>query len=123
MQKTEELFHRWNADRRLDTFEGRLLATRLKARLRCTLHIAYQGMSALGADETFEKLIYDLKIRIAKASKQNESTALIARRTRILKKDDAARAKGKKSVALATWLQAPDDARELNPGSDVDDIR
>lgn len=112
MQKTEELFHKWNADRRPDTFESRLLANRLKARFRCPLHLAYQSMSTLGADDTLEKLIYDLKTKIAGSSKQIEPMSVIARRSRSKENSDPAEVKGKKSVDLATWLQAPHESPE-----------
>jgi len=61
VQKTEELFHKWNADRRASTFESRLLANRLKARFRCSLDVAFQAMNALRAEDTFEKLVLNLK--------------------------------------------------------------
>lgn len=61
MQKTEELFQKWNADRRAGTFESRLLANRLKARFGCTLDVAYQAMGALRPEDTFQKLVLEVR--------------------------------------------------------------
>lgn len=63
MQKTEILFHKWNADRRLGIYESRLLANRLKARFQCTLEVAFEGMGALRPEDTFAKLMLDLNAR------------------------------------------------------------